>query len=151
MQIERLEIKNYRFFRDAKLEALPRMAVVAGANARASPRCLTTPMCSTGVDGVSAVRLTAGRLHMQSVESQDDTRYGTGSPAAAALVGRFRRGRARCYADAPGPWPLRYANWVMLVRRTRGAHKCTARPSCASRGLSRVRLRTGGTGSGRTR
>lgn len=32
MQIESLEIKNYRLFRDAKLEALPRMAVVVGAN-----------------------------------------------------------------------------------------------------------------------
>ncbi|MHB0980474.1 MAG: AAA family ATPase [Thermoleophilia bacterium] len=32
MQIESLEIKNYRLFRDAKLETLPRMAVVVGAN-----------------------------------------------------------------------------------------------------------------------
>lgn len=33
MQIESLEIKNFRLFRDAKLDALPRMTVVAGANA----------------------------------------------------------------------------------------------------------------------
>lgn len=32
MQIETLEIKNYRLFRDAKLGDLPRMAVVVGAN-----------------------------------------------------------------------------------------------------------------------
>lgn len=32
MQIEALEIKNYRLFRDAKLEDLPRLAVVVGAN-----------------------------------------------------------------------------------------------------------------------
>jgi hypothetical protein len=61
VQIESLEIKNCRLFRDAKLGPLPRMAIVAGANARASPRCLTTPLCPTGVDGVSAVRLAAGR------------------------------------------------------------------------------------------
>ncbi|MCL4554528.1 MAG: ATP-binding protein, partial [Actinobacteria bacterium] len=61
MQIESLEIKNYRLFRDAKLKTLPRMAVVVGANARASLRCLATPMCSTAVDGASSVRLTAGR------------------------------------------------------------------------------------------
>jgi hypothetical protein len=105
VQIESLEIKNYRLFRDAKLEALSRVAVVAGANARASPRCSPTPMCSTGVDGVSAVRLTTGRAALQSVEPEDDKRYGTGSPAVVALVGRFRLRRARCYADAPGPWP----------------------------------------------
>jgi predicted ATPase len=32
MQIETLEIKNYRLFRDTKLDHLPRMAVVVGAN-----------------------------------------------------------------------------------------------------------------------
>ncbi|MBN1883902.1 MAG: AAA family ATPase [Candidatus Krumholzibacteriota bacterium] len=32
MQIESLEIRNYRLFRDAKLTELPRMAVVVGAN-----------------------------------------------------------------------------------------------------------------------
>ena len=32
MQIESLEIKNYRLFRDARLENLPRMAIVVGAN-----------------------------------------------------------------------------------------------------------------------
>jgi len=32
MQIESIEIRNYRLFRDAKLEDLPRMAVVVGAN-----------------------------------------------------------------------------------------------------------------------
>lgn len=32
MQIEAIEIKNYRLFRDAKLEGLPRLAVVVGAN-----------------------------------------------------------------------------------------------------------------------
>lgn len=60
MQIESLEIRNYRLFRDAKLEALPRMALVAGVNARASPRRLTTLKRSTVVDGVVAVRLTVG-------------------------------------------------------------------------------------------
>jgi len=32
MQIEALEIANYRLFRDAKLTNLPRMTVVVGAN-----------------------------------------------------------------------------------------------------------------------
>ena len=32
MQIESIEIRNYRLFRDAKLTSLPRMAVVVGAN-----------------------------------------------------------------------------------------------------------------------
>ncbi len=32
MQIESIEIRNYRLFRDAKLDDLPRMAVVVGAN-----------------------------------------------------------------------------------------------------------------------
>ena len=32
MQIESIEIRNYRLFRDAKLSSLPRMAVVVGAN-----------------------------------------------------------------------------------------------------------------------
>lgn len=32
MQIEALEVKNYRLFRDAKMVSLPRMAVVIGAN-----------------------------------------------------------------------------------------------------------------------
>ena len=32
MQIEALEIKNYRLFRDAKLVDLPRLTIVVGAN-----------------------------------------------------------------------------------------------------------------------
>src|SRR6266540_6833484 len=32
MQIETLEIKNYRLFHDAKLEDLPRLVVMVGAN-----------------------------------------------------------------------------------------------------------------------
>lgn len=32
MQIEALELENYRLFRKAKLANLPRMAVVVGAN-----------------------------------------------------------------------------------------------------------------------
>jgi predicted ATPase len=32
VQIETIEIKNYRLFRDAKLDEMPRMAVVVGAN-----------------------------------------------------------------------------------------------------------------------
>ena len=32
MQIEALEIKNYRLFRDAKLVDLPRLTMVVGAN-----------------------------------------------------------------------------------------------------------------------
>ena len=32
MQIESLEIKNYRLFRDAKLVDLPRLTIVVGAN-----------------------------------------------------------------------------------------------------------------------
>lgn len=32
MQIETLELKNYRAFREATLAELPRMAVVVGAN-----------------------------------------------------------------------------------------------------------------------
>ncbi len=32
MQIESLHLENYRLFRDALLEDLPRMAVVVGAN-----------------------------------------------------------------------------------------------------------------------
>jgi hypothetical protein len=51
VQIESREIKNCRLFCDAKLEPSPRMAVVAGANAWTSPRCLTTPMCPTRLDG----------------------------------------------------------------------------------------------------
>lgn len=41
MQIESLGIKNYRLFRDTRLEVSPCMAVVAGANARRRPRRLT--------------------------------------------------------------------------------------------------------------
>ena len=32
MQIEALEIRNYRLFRDAKLVDLPRLTIVVGAN-----------------------------------------------------------------------------------------------------------------------
>lgn len=32
MQIEAIEIRNYRLFRDAKLTDLPRLAIVVGAN-----------------------------------------------------------------------------------------------------------------------
>ena len=32
MQIESIEIKNYRLFRDAKLQNIPRLCVLVGAN-----------------------------------------------------------------------------------------------------------------------
>ena len=37
MQIESIEIKNYRLFRDAKLRDIPRLCVLVGANGTGKP------------------------------------------------------------------------------------------------------------------
>jgi len=59
MQIESLEIQNYRLFRDAKMEDLPRMAVVVGAN-RSGRACSGSRACWRGLGFGDAAGVLAG-------------------------------------------------------------------------------------------
>jgi len=116
MQIETIEIKNYRLFRDAKLDDLPRMAVVVGANGSGKStlfdvfsflkEALTQnvaqavarrggfrELVSRGEDGPIGItikfRESGGRLATYALEIANDD----GKPVVHREVLKFRRGQ----------------------------------------------------------
>ena len=116
MQIESLEIKNYRLFRDTKLNDLPRMAVVVGANGSGKStlfdvfsflkESLTQNVAQavarrggfrelisrgeTGPIGITVkFRESGGRLATYQLEIANDN----GSPVVSREVLKFRRGQ----------------------------------------------------------
>ena len=116
MQIEALEIVNYRLFRDARFNGLPRMAVVVGANGSGKTtlfdvfsflkEALTQnvatavarrggfrELVSRGESGPIAItvkfRESGGRLATYQLEIADDT----GRPVVHREVLKFRRGQ----------------------------------------------------------
>jgi len=117
MQIETIEIKNYRLFRDAKLDDLPRMAVVVGANGSGKStlfdvfsflkEALTQnvaqavarrggfrELVSRGEDGPIGItikfRESGGRLATYALEIANDD----GKPVVHREVLKFRRGQS---------------------------------------------------------